>query len=291
MPGTIHIKPIEAKLIRNTSKVIGMDPYCMVKIGNKIEKSDVNYNGGTHPHWNDTLIIDVENELKCVVELRDKTMILPDATVGVVELNLKEIENKGDSSQWYILLHDKEPAGEILLKTKFEFSQSPPSLPLSQNQGTSDKDSTIKTQLSNDNAFSRVYNYDILGPTTEQQASLSSIDELEQTKGYTYDPPGPTAEQQESVLLKNEKLNPSNSDNLENDDFPYTPQQINILRCESKCDYSRNYDFDALGPTTEQQSCLSPMICGQNQNLNKGYNFDAPGPTVEQQFIDYKNEL
>jgi len=282
MPGTIHIKPIEAKLTRNTSKVIGMDPYCIVKIGNKTEKSEVNYNGGIHPHWDETLSLNVENELKCLVELKDKTLILPDSSVGVVELNLKEIENKGDFSQWYILLHDNEPAGEILIKTQFEISPSKLTSPISRKNIVQEKQI-----IQEGNKFSRVYDCDTLGPTTEQQASLSSIDESEKTKGYDFDAFGPTTEQQKSGLHAREDINSFNRNNneKEKEEIPLSTQDIKMLRNESKSDYSRNYDFDELGPTTEQQNCLSPQC---KQNKNKGYDYDEVGPTIEQQSMAAK---
>jgi len=117
MPGTLSVRPIQANLSHVTSKVLGMDPYCLIKVGNRREHSSVCYNGGKHPHWEDTIVLDIGDETKFSVELKDKTMLFSDANIGRIELDLKDIDNQKDSFKWYILMHNNEPAGEILMET------------------------------------------------------------------------------------------------------------------------------------------------------------------------------
>ncbi len=117
MPGTLSVRPIQANISHVTSKVLGMDPYCLIRVGNRKEHSSVCYNGGKHPHWEDTIVLDIGIETKFSVELKDKTMLFSDANIGKIELELNEIDNQKDSFKWYILMHNNEPAGEILMET------------------------------------------------------------------------------------------------------------------------------------------------------------------------------
>ena len=120
MPGTITLKPIEANITHNTSKVSGMDPYCTATIGNKEAKSSICYNGGKNPHWtNEALILQVENESKCLLEIKDKAMILSDSEVGLVELDVQEIESQGNISKWFPITFNNKVAGEILVEASF----------------------------------------------------------------------------------------------------------------------------------------------------------------------------
>lgn len=139
MPGTLSVRPIQANLTHVTSKVLGMDPYCLIKMGNKREHSTVCYNGGKHPHWEDTIVLDIENETKFTLELKDKTMLFSDSNIGKVELDFKEIENQKDSFKWYILMFNNEPAGEILMETFLdaEDPNNPPRNLIEQKQAAS----------------------------------------------------------------------------------------------------------------------------------------------------------
>jgi len=139
MPGTLSVRPIQANLTHVTSKVLGMDPYCLIKVGNKREHSAVCYNGGKHPHWEDTIVLDIENETNFTLELKDKTMLFSDSNIGKVELNLKDIDNQKDSFKWYILMYNNEPAGEILMETFLdtEDPNNPPKLASEQKEAGS----------------------------------------------------------------------------------------------------------------------------------------------------------
>jgi hypothetical protein len=93
-----------------------MDPYCKVKIGNNEVSGDVCYKGGKNPYWEEPITIVVGNESKCVVEVKDKALFLPDANIGSFEVDLKEIESKGKINKWFTIMHNNESAGEILLE-------------------------------------------------------------------------------------------------------------------------------------------------------------------------------
>jgi len=87
----------------------------MVKIGNKKISVDVCYNRGKHPHWKESITLNLNNESKCVVEVKSK-MILPDSEIGSFEIDLQEIESIGKISKWFTIMHKDKPAGKILIE-------------------------------------------------------------------------------------------------------------------------------------------------------------------------------
>jgi len=120
MPGTIIVKPIEANLTHNTSKVSGMDPYCVAVSKGKKVKSSICYNGGKAPFWeDDALVLKVNDESTCVVEIKDKTILLPDPNIGSVELDVQEVETHGSISKWYPITFNDKCAGQILMEASF----------------------------------------------------------------------------------------------------------------------------------------------------------------------------
>ena len=118
MPGSILLKPIEAKLTHNTAWLTKMDPYCTFTVGSNKFKSEVAKSGGKHPQWHDTIILPADKTAKCIVELKDKH-ILADETIGTFDIDLGEIETHGNIDKWYPVFYKKEEVGEMLLKAEF----------------------------------------------------------------------------------------------------------------------------------------------------------------------------
>jgi Ca2+-dependent lipid-binding protein len=124
MSGTLVIKPIEAKLIRDVDLFTKMDPYCQVIIGNQVVKGKVCKSGGKNPHWDDAITIHKKHEPVCFVELIDKDTFTPDEIIGVCQLNLYELPSGNDTKKWYPLFYQQKPAGEILLEVIFISDQT-----------------------------------------------------------------------------------------------------------------------------------------------------------------------
>jgi hypothetical protein len=120
MPGTIIFKPIGANLTHETSHIVEMDPYCLITAGDKIGKGEVCPKGGKHPHWKDFITLEAPQEPKCVVELFDKSVIFPDRSIGMFEMDLKEVESKGKLIKWYTLFYNNRPAGSVLMETTYQ---------------------------------------------------------------------------------------------------------------------------------------------------------------------------
>jgi len=118
MPGSIIIKPIEAKLTHNTAWLSKMDPYCTFTVGSSKFKSQVSKAGGQHPQWHETIVIPAETEAVCSVELKDKHLIADDL-IGSFDIDLKEIKTHGNIDKWYPVFYKKQEVGEMLLNAMF----------------------------------------------------------------------------------------------------------------------------------------------------------------------------
>jgi len=124
MPGTILFKPVQANLLKDNDFFTKMDTYCTITIGNHEVKGAVCKNGGKQPHWNDTLMIRRSYEPTCTLKIIAKEWLRNDAVVGIVNIDLREIESKGHVSRWYNVLCNNEPAGELLMESMFAADNS-----------------------------------------------------------------------------------------------------------------------------------------------------------------------
>jgi hypothetical protein len=119
MPGTIIFKPIKATLLNESDSFLKMDPYCSIIVGSQEATGKVCKNGGKSPHWEDSLILRRQFEPSCLLKIKDKEWFKSDSTLGLVEIDLREIESQGRLTKWYKLSYDNKPAGEILLDAVF----------------------------------------------------------------------------------------------------------------------------------------------------------------------------
>jgi len=135
MPGTIIFKPIEANITSKDKDILGkMDPYCLFHVGHHRVKGQVCKSGGNHPVWNDEITVDATNQTTCTVDVKDKDMLI-DEKLGTFEVDLREIEAKGQVRKWYPLFHKNKPTGEVLLEafcSGANYKQSGLSQPISQ---------------------------------------------------------------------------------------------------------------------------------------------------------------
>jgi len=124
MPGTVTIRPLSAKLTRDTELFGKMDPYCKVILGKQQAQGQVCKNGGKHPHWDDTLILKRNNESTCHIELKEKDWLLPDGTIGECDINLNEIEDARRVLKWYNVFYQHHNIGQLLIEVTYEPDQS-----------------------------------------------------------------------------------------------------------------------------------------------------------------------
>jgi len=119
MPGTITFRPIEANITGKDQDVVGkMDPYLSFHIGHHHVKTQVCKEGGEHPVWSDEIIVDVPHQSSITVDLKDKDTLI-DEKIGTFEVDLQELESKGQLKKWYPIFHKSVPRGEVLLEAVY----------------------------------------------------------------------------------------------------------------------------------------------------------------------------
>jgi len=126
MPGTLTIRPLAAKLTRDTEIFGQMDPYCKITFGKQKVQGSVCKNGGKHPHWEDTLTLRRNNEPNLEIEIKEKDWLLPDGTIGTCLVNLREVEAQKRVLKWYPVSYQDKPAGQILIEATFDADHAIP---------------------------------------------------------------------------------------------------------------------------------------------------------------------
>jgi len=127
MPGTLIVKPIQAKLKHDRDFLFNkQDPYCIFVLGKQSVKSSVCQEGGKTPKWKDTLTLSSNNEPVLYVKLMDKDTFKQDDDIGVCQIDLKPILSfsKG-GPQWYRVFYKQQLEGEILIDITYNPGTSP----------------------------------------------------------------------------------------------------------------------------------------------------------------------
>ena len=118
--GILSLNVVEGKLFRDTEMMGKMSPYCtLVYQGNKL-KTKVHSYGGKLPKWEHEFKLDVQSASdEIVLRVWDQDLTSSDA-VGFTKIKMSSlIINKG-VDDWFTIMFDNKPAGEIFLKTHFE---------------------------------------------------------------------------------------------------------------------------------------------------------------------------
>ena len=119
MSGMLFVKPISAKLKRDTETFGKMDPFCKIKVGNFEQETKVHSNGGKFPAWNDLLTFKRIDENLMTIEVWDKDTFKSDL-IGECTLSLVSLIEKKKSSEWHTLSYKGKNAGEVLLDIEWK---------------------------------------------------------------------------------------------------------------------------------------------------------------------------
>mmetsp|Transcript_14095 Transcript_14095/g.20623 ORF Transcript_14095/g.20623 Transcript_14095/m.20623 type:complete len:190 (+) Transcript_14095:23-592(+) len=118
--GSLIIRPLSAKLMRDTETFGKMDPYCVVTIGGQRQKTKVKERAGRHPNWQDSLVFRRSSEEEVVIEVWDKDKASNDDLVGKGSLRLEEVFRKPVTyEEWIDLTYRRRKAGKILVNVSW----------------------------------------------------------------------------------------------------------------------------------------------------------------------------
>jgi Ca2+-dependent lipid-binding protein len=124
MSGKLVIMPLGAKLSRDTELVGKMDPYCVLKIEDRMYRSQVDFKGGKTPMWKDEFrlkILENESQEKIMkIEVWDKEKIMQDDFVGDGVFDLSIVTKaSGRTTHKVPIYYKTKQAGEVMFKFDF----------------------------------------------------------------------------------------------------------------------------------------------------------------------------
>jgi len=117
--GSLMIRPLSAKLTKDTEFFGKMDPYCKFILGSSVLKSQVSKDGGKNPNWSDQISMRRNLEDIIVVEVWDSALG-KDEFIGSGEIAFNSLlQNKNHFSNWVELRREGKNTGMILLEIDF----------------------------------------------------------------------------------------------------------------------------------------------------------------------------
>jgi Ca2+-dependent lipid-binding protein len=114
---TIVIKPLNAKLTRDTESFGKMDPYCLITLGQQKQQTQVAKDMGKNPVWKDTLTLKRLNEDSLTIDILEDDGPGKFETIAQATLSLTQIlTKKGKQSENVKLQFNKKDAGQVFLE-------------------------------------------------------------------------------------------------------------------------------------------------------------------------------
>lgn len=114
------IKPIEAELHRDNEKFQFLNrAFCVVKFGEKIQKTQINKGTVLKPFWTETITFEKAEDSFVKIELWNSIAEDQEFLVGETEIPVETIQANDYYSTWFDLKRDGFHVGQILVGTEF----------------------------------------------------------------------------------------------------------------------------------------------------------------------------
>jgi hypothetical protein len=118
--GTLIVRPISAKLLRNTELFGNMSPYVKVILGDLYEKSPVAKKQNIDPSWQCELSFKLTNQQDLIIEIWNHHTLRKDDFLGSVSVTLSEWMGNGTRfSEWIPIFYQEQDAGALKLEMEF----------------------------------------------------------------------------------------------------------------------------------------------------------------------------
>lgn len=118
--GILTLRPLEGKLTRDTEVFGSMSPYITFMFGTNKYKTKVHSSGGKTPKWTDEFKFEVKDITEeMTMRVWDQDLTTSDA-VGFAKIKMSSLMINCGIKDWFTILFDNKPAGQILLETVFE---------------------------------------------------------------------------------------------------------------------------------------------------------------------------
>ena len=122
MPGAVTVTLLEANIVNKEHEISRKsNPYCLLSLGGHKIDDEVSIEG-IQPKWGEPIKIDRTNEPYCFIKLeeKEKTETKP---IWTCEIDLEEVEPKGQITKWYDIYDKDNLVGHILVETVFKSTQ------------------------------------------------------------------------------------------------------------------------------------------------------------------------
>lgn len=117
--GTLIVRPICAKLTRDTETFGKMDPYCVVRVGGQQQRTAVAEGAGKFPNWSDQLVFRKTNEDTIFFAVWDRDSASSDDMVGETTLPLSRFLGQANTEEWVEIMYKGRKSGEIRIGVQF----------------------------------------------------------------------------------------------------------------------------------------------------------------------------
>jgi hypothetical protein len=109
---SLIVRPICAKLTRDTEIFSKMDPYCVVTLGGQRQRTRTCHEAGKYPNWNESMVFSRTMEDMLVIAVFDED-IGRDDLVGETSFSLGRMTAMGTFEDWLQLSYKGRRAGEV----------------------------------------------------------------------------------------------------------------------------------------------------------------------------------
>ena len=118
--GLLTLTLVEGKLSHDTEVMGKMSPYITIVYKKHKLKSKIHNYGGKTPKWGDEFVLDVESPAdEFILRVWDQDLTTSDA-VGFTKIKLSSLMINCGVEDWFTIMYDNKPAGEVKLKSVFE---------------------------------------------------------------------------------------------------------------------------------------------------------------------------
>ncbi|OMJ89358.1 hypothetical protein SteCoe_8563 [Stentor coeruleus] len=117
--GNLIVRPICAKLIRDTETFGKMDPYCKVILGAQNQRTRVADGAGKFPNWQEQLVFRKTYEDSMTIEVWDYDSASNDDLVGTGILTMQRATSKPNWEDWVEITHRGVKAGDVRVSITF----------------------------------------------------------------------------------------------------------------------------------------------------------------------------
>lgn len=131
MPGNIVFIPKEGNFKEDILQYAACDRYCIFSLGDQKTHTLMCEPGKKRSHWHDIIdLVKKSDEDVCFVEVRERTPERSDESMGVAEIDLKEIKENDRVSKWFNVMRNDEVTGQLLIEVDTTYTEHDPHMSL-----------------------------------------------------------------------------------------------------------------------------------------------------------------